>query len=336
MKKIFSIISALLLSAVILISCKKDGVTYTATSGTSGTLTASASLLELTSDVASDTVLSFNWTAASFGYPAAVTQVLQFAVSGTSFASVATLAVDNGVIYQGLTGAGLNKIASSLGLSYDSSTTLDVRLVSSISDSLSSSYTNTVTVKVKPYLSTSWIYVPGAYESWDIASADSLVSLTGNNIYTGIIDFDAASSQFKLTTAKNWNVNYGSSDNATLVLNGSNMKSPGAGSYQITADLNALTIELTKMQWGVIGDATPGGWSADTDMKYNNGDSTWSVTTALTAGTFKFRLNGAWSKNYGGSSGTLVSGGDNITISTAGTYKVVMDIPNSKYTLTKQ
>ncbi|MFT4154522.1 SusF/SusE family outer membrane protein [Parafilimonas sp.] len=85
----------------------------------------------------------------------------------------------------------------------------------------------------------------------------------------------------------------------------------------------------------MIGDATSGGWSTDTDMMYNNGDSTWSVTATLTSGDLKFRKNHDWGTNYGGSGGTLVSGGDNIAISAAGTYLITFDLPNSAYTITK-
>src|SRR3546814_3971117 len=52
-------------------------------------------------------------------------------------------------------------------------------------------FSNVVTVRSKPIPLTSWVYVPGGYQGWDPATADSLVSLTGNGIYTGIIAFPA-------------------------------------------------------------------------------------------------------------------------------------------------
>ena len=106
----------------------------------------------------------------------------------------------------------------------------------------------------------------------------------------------------------------------------------------MTANLNDLTIKYDKLSWGIIGDATPRGWGDDTDMMYNNGNRTWTITTPLIGGKeMKFRLNDDWGTNYGdnGANGSIELNGDNIKIATNGNYRIVLDLVNNTYTATK-
>ena len=101
---------------------------------------------------------------------------------------------------------------------------------------------------------------------------------------------------------------------------------------------NFYTIRVTPYQpkWSVIGDATAGGWNADTNMIFNPSTSTYSITTALSVGAFKFRLDGSWTTNYGddGNNLSLDAGGANIPIATAGTYTIVANFATHTYTIT--
>jgi hypothetical protein len=54
----------------------------------------------------------------------------------------------------------------------------------------------------------------------------------------------------------------------------------------------------------------------------------------LIDGEIKFRENNKWDVNYGGTNGTLAKGGDNIAVK-AGSYKIVVDLNTSKYTIEK-
>jgi starch-binding outer membrane protein SusE/F len=46
---------------------------------------------------------------------------------------------------------------------------------------------------------------------------------------------------------------------------------------------------------------------------------------------FKITQGRSWDVNYGGTNGTLVAGGDNLTVATAGVYRVSIDVANMKY-----
>lgn len=86
---------------------------------------------------------------------------------------------------------------------------------------------------------------------------------------------------------------------------------------------------------GLIGDATPGGWGADTPMTRNNDNpALWEIETVnLTAGEAKFRADEDWAVNWGDTafpSGTGTQNGPNIPV-TAGTYKVSINIISGNY-----
>lgn len=100
---------------------------------------------------------------------------------------------------------------------------------------------------------------------------------------------------------------------------------------------NYYTIKVTPYQpnWGIIGDATPKGWDLSTDMIYNAATGTYSISLGLTTGTFKFRLDNAWTTNYGddGNNLSLEAGGANIPV-TAGNYTIVANFKTHTYTIT--
>lgn len=101
---------------------------------------------------------------------------------------------------------------------------------------------------------------------------------------------------------------------------------------------NYYTLKVTPYQpnWGIIGDATPSGWDLSTDMIYNAATDTYSISLGLTTGGFKFRLDNAWTTNYGdtGNNLSLEAGGDDIPV-TAGNYTIVANFNTHTYTITR-
>ena len=98
------------------------------------------------------------------------------------------------------------------------------------------------------------------------------------------------------------------------------------------------TLKVTPYQpnWGIIGSATTLGWNNSTDMVFNPTSGTYSISLALLAGEFKFRLDNSWTTNYGddGNNLSLEAGGANIPVATAGNYTIVLDIVAHTYTIT--
>jgi hypothetical protein len=180
------------------------------------------------------------------------------------------------------------------------------------------------------------IYVPGSYQDWDPTNTETvLASKLSDNTYEGYLYFPTANTEFKFTTGPNWDVNYGDvGADGTLELEGDNIVAAEPGYYKINVDMNALTYTIEKTDWGIIGDATPGGWDSDQMMTYDPTSKLWTITLDLTAGSFKFRANNAWDINLGdtGADGILDYGGDNILITQSGTYMISLKLGIPDYT----
>lgn len=104
---------------------------------------------------------------------------------------------------------------------------------------------------------------------------------------------------------------------------------------------NFYTIKVTPYpawpNWGIIGSATPTGWGSDTNLDYDLATKKYSTTMNMVVGEFKFRLDDAWTLNYGddGNNLTLEAGGSNIPITVAGSYTIVADFTAKTYTIKK-
>ncbi|HZV44125.1 MAG TPA: SusF/SusE family outer membrane protein [Saprospiraceae bacterium] len=112
-----------------------------------------------------------------------------------------------------------------------------------------------------------------------------------------------------------------------------------AGRYVINFNSNTLAYSFEALEYyssvSIIGDATPGGWDADTDMELNPlGDSTdWKLRIVLTDGELKFRANHDWAVNWGSGdfpTGTALRDGPNIPV-TAGEYNIYFSSFTGQY-----
>lgn len=338
--KIRHYIGFMLLFIVAFQSCKKDETQARLASNDAvkpAILNLDKTNLSLSKENANDTVLHLNMIQPDFGFQAAVTNVLQFGLKGDNFKTVKEVVIPSGRSAMGFTGYELNSYLLALGVPTGKASEFDVRLKSSINTKIAAVFSASASLKASPYASTSYLYVPGAYQGWDPVTAESLVSPTSNGIYTGIIAFPEANSEFKLTTERNWANSYGQTATGKIAYNsGDNIKAPRAGNLEIEVNTTANTITFKDHSWGVIGSATPKGWDADTDMKYDNANQVWKLTVNLTAGAIKFRKNHDWGTNFGGANGSLVAGGGDIAVASAGTYDIVVDLNANTYTLTKK
>lgn len=117
--------------------------------------------------------------------------------------------------------------------------------------------------------------------------------------------------------------------------------------YSNVIQRTATTYQLSECgdfcSMGIIGSATPGSWSDDTDMRLSDplkvDKHSWTVTLYLTNGAqVKFRAADSWDNNWGASafpSGTAVAGGPDLTVTGAtGYYKVDFNDETLAYTFT--
>ena len=154
-----------------------------------------------------------------------------------------------------------------------------------------------------------YLYMAGDANKW--SHVDALSSPSFNNIYKGYMYLNQ--NGFKFCTEANWNgTNYGA-DFSTARDAGNIIMSEPEGFYQVIVDLNEKSYALTAISTiGLIGDATPGGWSEDTPMEYDKENRCWVVTTDIGEGEFKFRANKDWGINWGGEKDNLTQDGANL------------------------
>lgn len=316
-------------------SCKKDEDKVLSDASPAGTLAASATSVNLNIAAGDATAVTFTFPIATVtGYQVPVTSTLQFDLKGNNFRTAKETVVTT-TTYSA-TVAELNKMMLSLGATIGVPAEMEVRLKSAPAPN-APTYSNVITISGTPYLASAWVYVPGAYHGWGFDTVDSLVSLTGNGVYEGLINMPADKLTFKITPKKAWDLAYGDGGGDALSTSGGDINAGTPGLKKITVDLNKSTYKIaTADSWGLIGDATPGGWDKDTDLKLiNDGKGMWTMTVALTAGEIKFRMNDAWDVNLGGADGKLTDGGDNIKVATAGNYTITLDPVEKTYTIVK-
>lgn len=169
-----------------------------------------------------------------------------------------------------------------------------------------------------------FIYFIGSTDGWK--SSDQKLALVdeAKGVYTGYIyvaDPNGAGLQFKFQrVAGSWDneINAGTfntfSDAATTNENGNIGVNAGEGVYYFDVNLGEGTIKATKVEpMGIIGQFN--GWSSDAVMTWNAEEYCFEATNVgVTADGWKFRVNGGWGINLGGSLNNLTAGGDNITV----------------------
>ncbi|GHA55307.1 SusE domain-containing protein [Pontibacter akesuensis] len=341
-------------ASLALMSCEKDEDMAILKTGEAPVLSASTNTLVLTEEEAANEAVTLTWGEADFGYNAAVKYSLQIDTAGDNF--VKPYSMDLGSFSQEsgnqpkkvFTVEELNTLLTKLKYTAEEAHELKIRIKATVSDLVEPIYSNAATINVTPYstyVEPSYVFVPGAHQGWSPETAPALASVESNGIYMGIVSFmDASGLEFKITPQRNWDMDYGmGAAPGTLAEKGGNLSVPAPDTYMITANLNNMTWSAAKHSWGLIGDATPGGWDNDTNMKYINSEGVWKLTTTLKAGKIKFRFNDAWELNYGDddtSNNLLNQGGADINITSPGTYDIVLDLENDDdsvtYSVTKK
>jgi hypothetical protein len=296
----------------------------------------------------------FTWKSANYGGDVEVTYTVEMDAKGNAFKTPQELGTVKSQNQVSVSVAKLNGAALALKATPFAAADFEVRVKSNVSTNIM--FSNVAGIVVTPYTTeTPKLWIPGEYQEasgygakWTPAAAPQLMAEGyGKTAFDGYVYF-AAASEFLLTPASNFDNKYTKGATAgTIIYNGNdNLKIDAPGYYRIKADTDPakLTISTLKTTWGIIGNATPGGWDADTPMTYNPATKKWTVTVTLTTQAapdngLKFRANGNWDLNYGdtGANGTLEEGGTNIgTI--AGNYLVTLDLSNPRnytYTMTK-
>jgi starch-binding outer membrane protein SusE/F len=202
------------------------------------------------------------------------------------------------------------------------------------------------------------LYIAGGFKSGDInaANAQSIGSTDSAGIYYGLINIDSASGStktFTINPTKSATGKWGA-DGATAITTstGPNFVSSGAvkegglditvpsyGIYVIEVNLNTKKVKAALANWGIIGAATPVGWSTSLPLEFNMTTkkfTTAAAGVALTVEQMKFRKNNDWTFAlkpptadgiYINGDVLAETGGDpNFKILVAGIYDITLDL----------
>ena len=167
-----------------------------------------------------------------------------------------------------------------------------------------------------------FIYFIGATDGWTKAE-QKLALVDDAGVYTGYLycaDPNGWGNQFKFQrVAGSWDneINSGafSTFSGAATSEGGNISvNAGEGVYYFDVNLGEGTITATKVEtMGMIG--TFNNWDGDAVMTWNAEEYCFEATNAgVTADGWKFRVNGGWDINLGGSLKNLTADGDNLTV----------------------
>lgn len=365
MNNIFKNIAAFGIVFLCLLSCKKDGNQYFIEDGeiAGNGLAASFSNIVLLPANENTTAVGFVWTPASFGENPAIKYTIQLSkIADTSgpnaWANAKNFVAGNNVTSYDFLVKEINIALNAMGYPAGVATDLAVRVKAEVpqyngaTSAVPPVYTNAIVIKATAYSLNLWI--PGEHQGWNPATAPLLNPVDGKpGMYEGYIYMPvdpgnptAGPKYFKYTSHPDWNhINYGDGGNGTFSTDGAagGLNMPTGGYYEVTADFNTNRWTATKTTWGIVGDATPGGWNSDTQMSYDPATQVWTVTCDMISnGSFKFRANGEWFINFGiDAAGKLayadnpffgsVLGLNNLTVPTSGNYTITLDLHDSQH-----
>ncbi|WP_308243596.1 DUF5115 domain-containing protein [uncultured Prevotella sp.] len=168
-----------------------------------------------------------------------------------------------------------------------------------------------------------FIYFIGATDGWTNAEQKLALVDDAKGVYTGYLycaDPNGWGNQFKFQrVAGSWDneINSGafSTFSGAATSEGGNIGvNAGEGVYYFDVNLGEGTIKATKVEtMGIIGGFN--NWAGDAPMTWNAEEYCFEATNVgVTADGWKFRVNGGWDINLGGSLDNLTAGGDNISV----------------------
>ena len=322
--------------------------------------------IEITPSNMVDGKVAFTWSLADYGVMTQVNYSLEAATAAnpdtkvtiTSGITANAAALEAGnisteIAYEALNAILFNDLKLNDGVAEDVLFTIAAKLgeyAPVYSNSVAVSCKVTAAEKQYPKLTVAGSY---AYNNWTPGKGQFVFDFEGTDAkYSGVIDFgeDVSALQFKFVGEAWGNNEFSVPAGETQAPEAAELPLVAGGGDNIAAytthrfyslTLDKATPKVTKNfsfnTLGVIGDATPTGWDADTDMQFNPEKQRFYVDLTLIDGKIKFRADDAWDVNWGGAEGVLSAGGADIAV-TAGDYRIYVNLndpANPTYELNK-
>lgn len=174
------------------------------------------------------------------------------------------------------------------------------------------------TYSIEKVLYPEYVFVPGNGQSWNPDTAAALKH-EGSGVYKGFVYLDGG---FKFTHARNWNDGQYNRFDFIEAPESFNITDDGDGNiicndpavYFVELQIESKKLIATKVEKiGLIGDFN--GWNDDDVMTWDAENLCYVKEGAtVNANGWKFRMNGSWDINYGGSLDDLQPGDADIKV----------------------
>ena len=314
-----------------LVACSEDTTEPVLQLRQAATLnTVSPADITITKDNSTEQFPEITWEEANYGTGA----VVNYAVTLTNNNNQMSVVIgETGDSKLSFTNAEMNSILASIGAYPGQAYDFTVSLKSTAFNVYQDEATNTVSFRATPYdpnvddIDWPYAYVAVGYPNWDFTTAYVIGDPDGDGVYQGWVQFGKATT-FAILDGK---------DITKVLAEGQEVTEEGKGFVEVILQTDGTVSQSVPCNiWGVIGDATSGGWSDDTKMEYDSDTQLWTVITSLTDKEFKFRANNDWTINYGGDGVTengLAPSGANIKVPKESAYIITLDLTTAgKYT----
>ncbi len=340
--------------------------------GVSPVLSSSTATVAPTIADTSNAVINFSWTNPKYSNDSSTTKyILEIDSTGKNFANEKTKTVI-GVLSTSLTGRDLNAILLSFGFKLGVAQSIDVRLISSYNNNNERYMSNVVKVMVTPFADPAKLITANAAVTVTLPNADlasntfsweaAFKGYSGAVTYT--LQYDSAGKNFVAP----FEIPVGASL-YTLALKQGEMNQtalnsgiPGGNTGKVEYRIKAVTalgaISFSNVVFVTITSYLPiarvylpGGYQSSTgngndwdpptapelirDLRSSVFNKLYYIYIYLPANAeFKITIGRSWNVNYGGSGGVLSGGGANLTVPTAGYYRISVNISTLQYNIT--
>jgi hypothetical protein len=369
MKKLLAIFSFVVGTLLVINGCKKVDPLVMHNDGKVVSLTASISTVAPAVADSNKKILAFSWSNPEYATdPKNYKFVIEIDSTGRNF-SKATRREVLGKMTDSITGRELNAMLLNYGFTLGTPYVLDVRVLSSYANNNERYTSNTVKVTVTPYsdpsvFSSNKTAVTGtlataAQNALTFSWTASFTGYPGTVTYT--LQYDSSGKNFASpqeiavgasifsrgmtegeinTTALNENVAGGSVGKIEYRVKAVTAQGGTAFSNAVAVTINTYVPLLRFYMPGSYQAATGNGtdWEPANapefvrDLRPAALNKLYYMYIFLPANSaFKITQGRSWNVNYGGTGGNLVAGGADLTVTTAGVYRISIDVANMKY-----
>lgn len=338
------------LTALILVACDKKDDLLVQQKGTPAVLSSSAATLTPVAADSNNTVLTLDWTSPGYATDSANYKfIIEIDSAGKNFAKPDSKTI-MGELTTSYLAKELNTMLLARGYAFNVPVDMDVRVVSSYGNNNEQYKSNTVQIKMTPYLTPPKVPVPASDKLYIVGDAsqfgwsnpvpmpaDRELSKLFTTKWGGIFNLTGSGAYKLLQTPGEWGTQYhmltgGDASSGSFELRDADPGFPSpaaAGWYKMIFDFQFGTYEVTATETPftgtapdnlyIVGDATQGGWDnpvpVATQQFTKLSPTLFELTINLTADKsyLLLPLNGNWDHKFGGtdkSFGSLLDDGN--------------------------